>query len=353
MTSTSYTYTLSDNIQIFFTDSGPPPKSNDYTTLIVLHGSGFNGFGLKKLHSFAHQFNLRTVIWNRRDYPGSTAYTDSELEDLRQRPDVFMNRIGRLVGEFLVQFIENENIPKTTSDHKRGGIAIMGWSMGGPSAMALFSDPKLMPPETYLKMEPYVKDLVLDDPSHVCFGYGLPKYLPYYYPLEDPDLKTPHEKYQQFSVWISSFFDHRDPDSGDLHFLDVMMMMSNDATTTKWSKEELELYFNEEAAVRTEIPMYSEAMQRTLRRMAEQVFFNTNLVESYFPRLKVTMVYGTKSPWHCLWAHQELRKTHRERVSKGMTTRSMTFYKMLHANHFVHWENPTLLLETTAEGIRR
>ncbi|KAG6886754.1 hypothetical protein C0995_005196, partial [Termitomyces sp. Mi166 len=78
----SHTYTLTDGINIYFTDSGSPPSSTDYTTLIILHGSAFNGEGFEKMHAFAHGFNLRTVIWNRREYPGSTKYTDVEIDDL-------------------------------------------------------------------------------------------------------------------------------------------------------------------------------------------------------------------------------------------------------------------------------
>ncbi|KAG7087839.1 hypothetical protein E1B28_013777 [Marasmius oreades] len=134
------TYILSDNIRIFFTDSGPPPHSNDYTTLVVLHGTPFNGYGLEKLHTVAHSLNLRTVIWNQHDYPSSTPYTDSELEELNQGRKIFMDRINKQIGQSLKQFIEKENIPKATSDRKAGGIAIMGWSMGNLSAMALHQE---------------------------------------------------------------------------------------------------------------------------------------------------------------------------------------------------------------------
>jgi hypothetical protein len=39
---TEHTAILPDGIEIYYTDSGAP-RSNDYTTLVVLHGSGFNG----------------------------------------------------------------------------------------------------------------------------------------------------------------------------------------------------------------------------------------------------------------------------------------------------------------------
>ncbi|KAG7087825.1 hypothetical protein E1B28_013764 [Marasmius oreades] len=350
---TDHTYTLSDNIQIFFTDSGPPPGSKDYSTLVVLHGCGFNGYGLEKLHGLAHQFNLRTVLWNRRDYPGSTPYTESELEELEQGQKIFIDRTGRQLGEFLVQFIEVEKIPKATDDFKAGGIAIMGWSAGAASAMMLFSDADVVPSATYSILEQYVKDLVLLEPPHACFGYELPQGLNYYYPWSDPTLKTPQQQLQQFRVWISSLYDHPDPDSGNPHHLDIMTRGSTDATVTKWSKEEIERYYTEKAAERSEMRLFMEPMQQTLREMTERVFYDNNLIESYFPRLKVTITYGTRTTWHCLWVPKEIQRIHDERVASGAKARPMKSYKMSGANHFVHWEHPYLLLKTTTEGMRR
>ena len=86
--------------------------------------------GLEKLHAFAHQFNMRTIIWNRRDYPGSTPYTDSELEDLSQGRKIFIDRAGSQLGEFLFQLVDKEQIPRATDGGISGGIAIMGWSVG-------------------------------------------------------------------------------------------------------------------------------------------------------------------------------------------------------------------------------
>ncbi|KAF9259299.1 hypothetical protein L218DRAFT_974660 [Marasmius fiardii PR-910] len=252
---TKHTYVLSEDIQIFFTDSGPPPNYNDYTTLVVFHGSAFNGFGFERLHGVASQHNLRTIVWNRRDYPGSTPYTDFELGNLKLAPKTFMNRIGSQIGEFLAKFIEQEKIPKATDDGKAGGIAIMGWSMGTATAMSLFSHSDILPPQTYSMLEQYVKDLVLNDSPYLCFGFKFPSEVPTYDPWTDTDAKTPQEKYQRFLVWASSFYDHPNPESGDLCDIDLISKGTADNTITKWSNEEFERYFNKEAAVRSEFPM--------------------------------------------------------------------------------------------------
>ncbi|KAG7087823.1 hypothetical protein E1B28_013762 [Marasmius oreades] len=350
---THHTYTLSDNIQIFFTDSGPPPDSDDYTTLVILHGSGFNGFGFEKFHIVAHSLNLRTVIWNRRGYPGSTPYTDLELGDLKQGRKIFMERIGRQLGEFLKQFIKKENIPKATRDRTAGGIALMGWSMGNSSIMALFSDPKLVPHKTYLKLEPYVKDLVLYEPPSLCFAYPLPQDVETYTPLTDPELKTPDALYESFVHWVTSFYDHQDLKSADVFSMGTLTKRSSDATVTKWTHEEFERYTNKDAFMRTELPMFVEPMQTTLKEVSERTLYNERLVRTYFPDLKLTLVVGTKAAWLCAWTVLEVQSIHDARVARGAATRPTKTYKIMGGNHFAHWEVPKTMLEKVCEGMSR
>src|ERR1700734_4186284 len=91
------------NVELFFTmtDSGPVAGSTNYTTLVIYHGTAFNGSkrflsysaressltrsldSLLKLVPFAAPDNIRLVIVNRRRYAGSTKYTDTEMQELR------------------------------------------------------------------------------------------------------------------------------------------------------------------------------------------------------------------------------------------------------------------------------
>ncbi|KAF8067706.1 hypothetical protein FPV67DRAFT_1415804 [Lyophyllum atratum] len=249
----SHTYNLSGGVEIFFTDSGAPPGSTNYTTLIVLHGSAFTGQCFEKMHEYAHANDLRTVIWNRRDYYGSTKYTDAELEDLNEGRKVFLDRLAVQVADFLKQYIEKESIPKISADHKSGGFAIMGWSMGTATAMPLFSDPSLISSELYTLLEPYVKDLVLYDPPYLSFGYELPADHKTYNPWTDPDCKTPEELYKNFGFWVSSYYDHPDV-SGTIHGLDYRKRTDH-ATITSWTPEEFRTNYCESAAVRSELRM--------------------------------------------------------------------------------------------------
>lgn len=87
---------------LYFEDSGAPESSSDYVTLILVHGAMVNSgmpsapdrFGFEQGYSymcsgvfrrmlpFASANNLRLVLVNKRDYRGSTPYSQEELKDL-------------------------------------------------------------------------------------------------------------------------------------------------------------------------------------------------------------------------------------------------------------------------------
>jgi hypothetical protein len=114
-----------------------------------------------KLLPFGAKDNIRLVILNRRDYPGSTKYTDDNLNDLNEGKAVFMERLGAEVAHLLVWFADTHKIPKISADGKSGGFCLMGWSMGNATPMALFAYPDFVGIETYAKLEPYVRQLIL------------------------------------------------------------------------------------------------------------------------------------------------------------------------------------------------
>ncbi|KAH0581827.1 hypothetical protein J132_09537 [Termitomyces sp. J132] len=346
----SRTYRLIGGIDIFFTDSGPPAHSTDYTTLIVLHGSAFTGHGFEKLHGYAHKCNLRTVIWNRRDYPGSTEYTDAEIDDLNNGRKVFLDRLGIQVADFLKRYIENESVPKVSADRKNGGFAIMGWSMGTATAMPLFSDPSLISSELYVLLEQYVKDLILDDPPHLSFGIVLPPDEKTYNPWTDKECKTPEELYQNFGFWVSSYWTHPDV-SGTIHGLNYQRR-GNTPTITTWTSEQFQKFYNEPAAVRSELRMYVAPMQSTLNDLTHRVLYDEKLVNSFFPMVPVTYIGATHTNWHCVWSWIECQRTYNMYLAKGVKVRLTRFFQVQEGNHFVHWDKPKELMEFIVAGIR-
>ncbi|KAG6830960.1 hypothetical protein H0H92_013672 [Tricholoma furcatifolium] len=322
------TYRLVGDIDIFFTDSGPPPLSTDYTTLIVLHGSAFTGDGFEKLHEYAHKCNLRTVIWNRRDYPGSTKYTDAELDDLNSGKRAFLDRLAIQVADFLKQYIEKESVPKINADRTSGGFAIMGWSMGTATAMPLFSDPSLLNLELYSLLEQYVKDLILYDPPYLSFGITLPPDEKTYNPWTDKDCKTPEELYQNFGFWVSSYWTHSDV-SGTIHGLNYERRGATPTITT-WTPEQFQRFYNEPAAVR-----YVDPMQPTLRDLTRRVLYDEKTIQSSFQKVTVTYIGASRSSWHCVWAWLEMKKVYKEYLAEGVKVRPTRFFLVKGGNHFV------------------
>ncbi|KAK7455145.1 hypothetical protein VKT23_011016 [Stygiomarasmius scandens] len=100
----SQMYTLPNGVKLFFTDSGAPSNSNDYTTVVILHGSAFNGSTFEKLHPLAHAHNLHFIILNRRDYRGSSELTGAEIDDLNKGKKEFLDMLAVQMAEFFEGF---------------------------------------------------------------------------------------------------------------------------------------------------------------------------------------------------------------------------------------------------------
>ena len=105
--------------------------------------------------------NIRLVIVNRRDYTGSTKYTDDELKDLNEGNVSFIERLGAEVAHLLMWFAETHNIPKVSRDRKSGGFSVMGWSMGIATTMAVLGCPEFVGKEAYAKLEPYFRQFIM------------------------------------------------------------------------------------------------------------------------------------------------------------------------------------------------
>ncbi|KAF9061870.1 hypothetical protein BDP27DRAFT_1234417 [Rhodocollybia butyracea] len=249
------TYSLSEGIELSFTDSGAPPNSIDYTTLLVIHGTGFNAYQFHKLHSSAHAHNLRTVLLHRRDYAGSTPYSPTELEEISEAKKVFWERSSAQVAEFVVMLVAKEGIPKLTTKSQsegsdfdsRGGVAIMGWSFGCATALSLLGTVKnpMISDEHYNILKDYIGDCILYDPPHLAFGYPLPPDNKNYVPWEDLTI-PPGEHTKVFSDWVASYYDHPYYDSqcqslsyytASIHDLDGRAKTEKDSVSL-WSEEE-------------------------------------------------------------------------------------------------------------------
>jgi pimeloyl-ACP methyl ester carboxylesterase len=158
---TERTVKLPDDTELLYNDSGPVTRSNDYTTVVVLHGAGFTADGFTPLFDHAHKNNFRIINLNRRHYRGSTPYTDEELDDLKTGRKIFYDRLAMQIAWFLEHLINVEQVPKPNEERTSGGLVLVGWSFGAATALTVLSDPEVIPKSVYETIEPYFLNLVL------------------------------------------------------------------------------------------------------------------------------------------------------------------------------------------------
>jgi hypothetical protein len=98
---------------------------------------------------------------NRRQYAGSTNYTDAEMQELEGGQKTFMESIGRQVANFLLWFAETNKIPQISANRRTGGISLMGWSFGNATTLSILGHPEAMPKDLYQRLEPYFRQLIM------------------------------------------------------------------------------------------------------------------------------------------------------------------------------------------------
>jgi len=334
--------------ELFFTDSGPVESSIDYTTLVIYHGSAFTGHTFHKLLPFGAAHNIRLVILNRRDYAGSTKYTDENLKDLNAGDKSFLERLALEVKHFLLWFADTQNIPRITADRKSGGFAVMGWSMGIATPLSILGYPDIIGNESYKKLEPYFRQLILYDPPFLSFGYDQPP--EGYNPFTDPDLPTPEAIFENFKYWVAGYYNHPDLPSRSIHGLNFDKRGTR-PSVDNMTEEETAVNFDPVAAARTEFPMFFNPMQPTLKVQAQTCLFDEKLASRVFPQLEVVYIFCAKTPWYCAWGMIETEKQYKEHLKAGHKVRPIRFLEIEGGNHFVHWDDPEAFWACTAEGI--
>lgn len=97
---------------------------------------------------------------NRREYAGSTPYSEQELKVIAEGPDEA--RHDRLIADgadcalLLDGLIQSLSLPQ-----KRGGIAIVGWSLGNIFILSLLAAIKTLPEESQVRLNSSVKRAIL------------------------------------------------------------------------------------------------------------------------------------------------------------------------------------------------
>ncbi|KAF5381141.1 hypothetical protein D9757_009437 [Collybiopsis confluens] len=310
-----------------------------------------------KLHSCAHALNLRTVLLHRRHYAGSTPYTPSELEEIKQGRKSFWERWNAEFAEFLCIFITREQIPKLkehANGTRNGGIAIIGWSLGAVPALSILT-PAVnsgITSERSVLLEKYLGSCILYEPPFQAFGHSPPSDNPNYNPWMNPDLKIPMDQLMVvFSHWVSSYFDHPcyDPashslrSSATIHDFESVYSRDKASSVSSWTKDELARGV-ERDAVEMETFMCMPPMQAMIHELTDEALFDARAASICFPRVQVVHICGTRTVWTCAWTQTEIKNRYQSEV-RG---RAMQFVDVDGWNHFAHWDQPQQFMEVVA-----
>ena len=134
------------------------------TTIILAHARRTAAV-FKRVQDVAINQGVRYIALNRRNYPGSTPYTQEEMNVLingnKEQKDGWHRDHGHEVGMFIYKLIEKGGIPPISADRKTGGIVIHGWSAGAGDAMAMVAHADTLPEDVRSCLASHMRALII------------------------------------------------------------------------------------------------------------------------------------------------------------------------------------------------
>ncbi|KAI8973137.1 hypothetical protein BD414DRAFT_468831 [Trametes punicea] len=336
-----------------FRDSGIPPDSAGYTTLVLVHGYAWHGGIFTKMLPFAEKYNVRIVLLNRRDYPGSQPYSEEDLALLRPAADeeaqarareeawTFMRRRAAELYDWLATAVKDGTILPVDRETGTGGVIVAGWSFGTVWMTAFLAHGDLASAVHGVDLGSVVRRVVFYDPPYHALGYSYPEKL--WNPLVDP-ANGPEEAVAKFAMWVSGYYRHGETPAE----LEYRVALEEPSPTLGRLTPE------ERATALCEAPGQP--------RGSDGMLFGTGLSTGLFERLAKAALYpardderAARDTWrdtevryiwcdHSVgdvpWGTWKLRAELDEAAQKGKRIRSVTMWRIRGANHFAHWDEP-------------
>ncbi|KLO13267.1 hypothetical protein SCHPADRAFT_890146 [Schizopora paradoxa] len=348
---------------LFYEDTGAPQNSSNepYTTMIIVHGTAFHSGQFLAISSldvdkgvqiivvfhpiipFATRYNLRFILINRRDYPGSSPYSDEDLHNVGDTEDdkgyeAFFKARAFEFARFIEWIVEHEDIPKADWNGNAGGIFLMAWSAGNGYAVSTLSYVDLLTETTRSNIQPYLRGFIFFDAPRWIHGFPQPTGGTIDQIFRDESI-TAEQRARIFSKWVGGFYKHPTLTSHDVADLQKEPDPgSRRSTTEAMTSEELEKCTDYNAVLRSEMKARIGPMAGYVERIRRAVF-DDRLAE-YWPGCRIHVIWCENSPWpmaETAWTFERLKEAC---VKEGTKGRRLTVEMMPAANHFPHWEEP-------------
>jgi len=272
----------------------------------------------------------------------------------------FMRDRGLEVAHFLIWAIKEKGIPRASADGKTGGIALLGWSAGNFSTLAFLRNLETFPKEIMDTLAQYVRTLFLYEVAFAGLGYPPPPGA--YHPFHDPTLDS-RQRGVIFGTWVSAYYAHPyylddfpDKENRRMYSLQVQVPKSGAAprmaSNETFAPDEILEMIDLEPSDRSEQAWWNVIKPELLYEQLCGGIIVQDKAKLLLPNLKLFHIYGTQSIWSILWAAWEFEKDQDKWKAEGKTIRPLTIVPVEDANHFMHWDEPELFLQTCEEGIR-
>ncbi|KAJ7124487.1 hypothetical protein C8R44DRAFT_703962 [Mycena epipterygia] len=334
--------TLQSGVKFFYTDSGAiSDDSDEYATLVIIHGHTFHSGTFQRLNPFAEPNSLRIISVNRREYPGSSAYSAQELnafvDGSETERDSLLEQQGRDLALFLDGLINELSLPKS------GGIALIGWSLGTIFLLSLVASIETLPIATQDKLAGFVHTVVLLQPPSLALG--LPTPVGWHIPHTDPDI-APEARGPAFARWISSYFIH-----GDLstHNIDHLTYNNTDplkmATIESLKPEELSSIADFTPGEKYDNIVGLAPFQGPVFKQTNKALFDP-VVRGAWHNTRFWNVYGSAEPWNIIYAAWFLED---QSIAANTPELAINIKIIDGSNHFLVWEDPEKAIKELKE----
>ncbi|KAI1783088.1 hypothetical protein LXA43DRAFT_1048049 [Ganoderma leucocontextum] len=352
---------------LYYEDSGVPNVSTDYVTLVMVHGTCFHSAGFRPMIPFATQNNIRLILLNLHGYPGSTLYTDEELDRLEgsiEAREAELQARGLELAEFLRWFISTEEIPPIREgrdeDELVGGLSILSWSGGNGHTLSMFAHADKLPDETRKLFDEYLRSLILYDPSSTAAGIPAPPGLKNIHP--DRTL-PPEEQVLLFGGQVSAFYPpftlpNTIPEAPwftprlALHEVLGPVDPALRPTTFKMDAPVLRSVTHAPIMERAQHVIWSPLLRSVFRANVKRALYDcrfddgSGAKKQILPAVRVHVVWCDRTAGEIAWAVANLNCEYEDAHPEAR--RPVEFHKLEGGNHFIHWEEPERFVNVLA-----
>ncbi|KAJ3575316.1 hypothetical protein NP233_g1187 [Leucocoprinus birnbaumii] len=332
--------------KLAYTDTGAP-SSGPYTTIFAVHGMAFNSGIFEPVQALSKAANVRFVAVTRRNYRGSSPFTEEELRVVNRGSEeektAFVVNRGLEFLNFIDKFLMQNQIPvQAAQNGAPGGIVVLGWSLGNTVALSAIANLKSATPEVQTRLGPLIHTLIIHEPARNILGHAPDhrNWAPWH--LVDQTIPEDAEM-GFFTWWISAYFEHRDVEdrSGSGLYFHVPSFKRPPTVYNLASAGRLDII--EESAAKIDIPyqifffpQYQASYNVLFTKEGRALLPN---MKAFFIGCELSPAFGPSTVW--------MVQDHDREHGGGFVTSKL----VKGINHFSMWDDPEITLKAYQDCI--